>query len=292
MVIEQRIDAQLEGARRGHPRVGGADRGAPTSRAPARLADPCALQGRPPGRSARGLPRDAARARRGARHRAEPRAARAGAGDPSPGSALASVRVPSEPESSALGAPPASRWRWPRSPLVVGAAALVALAGVAMAILVTPRGYAARQRCAHICAKFPHGDSGSILNSSHCRDEDETPEGILGSQNQRSRPQPRPARPRLQAPVEAAPTPQAGRIPRLHRPAPRPARPLSPSPRRNPPRALLRTAPPMTSRISVTSDFWGYWRPRREVAERNGQLQFTFDPGASAEGEGLVRRDI
>ena len=57
----------------------------PLQRAPARPAHARPLPLGPPGRRARGLPGDAPPTRRGARHRAERRAARAAPGDPAPG---------------------------------------------------------------------------------------------------------------------------------------------------------------------------------------------------------------
>jgi DNA-binding SARP family transcriptional activator len=70
---------------------------------------------------------------------------------------LAAVRVPPEREPPEPR-PPQSRWRWPRSPLIAGAAALlVALAGLAVAILATPRSgtphaSAARDRASDVAA--------------------------------------------------------------------------------------------------------------------------------------------
>lgn len=92
---------------------------------------------------------------------------------------------------------------------------------------------------------------------------------------------------RRQPPQQAgAPTRQAG-DPEAARPARRPVQPGEPKPT---PKPAPRPAPYRATddfEDPGTSDFW-----RRsgavgvEVAERKGQLQFTFDPAASAEGDG------
>ena len=86
-VLEERIEADLAAGR--HAALAGElealRRRAPAPRTPAWAADPGALPLGPPGRRAGGVPRGAARPRRGARDRAEPAAPPPRAGDPGPG---------------------------------------------------------------------------------------------------------------------------------------------------------------------------------------------------------------
>src|SRR5919109_2626154 len=72
--------------------------------------------------------------------------------------ALASAVVPPEPKPRHRDPPP-SRSRWPRSPLLVGAAAPLFLAGVALAILATPRSATKHADAA------PHSSTASVSSS-------------------------------------------------------------------------------------------------------------------------------
>jgi DNA-binding SARP family transcriptional activator len=104
--------------------------------------------------------------------------------------------------------PPTSRWRWPRSPLLIGAALLVVLAGVGLAILATPRSGTPHAGAAPnaapgaltTAAESTPNTQSTVATSTKPRKESSP------HRNQPSRPRPHPARPRPQAPVKAAAT--------------------------------------------------------------------------------------
>src|ERR671922_729556 len=127
--------------------------------------------------------------------------------------ALASAVVPPEPKPRHRDPPP-SRWRWPRSPLLVGAAALLVVAGVAVAILASPRSATKHAEAAGQLSSASVSSSRST-STVEARNERGKPISLERKPPVRARDRPKPrARPRAKAGTstsqQVTPTTSAG----------------------------------------------------------------------------------
>jgi hypothetical protein len=155
--------------------------------------------------------------------------------------ALSSMAPPttSEPDEPV---PPSSRWRWPRSPLVIVGAALVLIAGVAAAILAPPRIAAPRANAA------PTASTVLVTTSAKPSGGKATVPARTKTSQAKSRTEagPPPARPPSARPLSrprVAPVSSSSRettTPSSKRPSepPKPARPPPPPPPPPPPEVM------------------------------------------------------
>jgi DNA-binding SARP family transcriptional activator len=198
---------------------------------------------------------------------------------------------PAQPPTGPL--PPESRWRWPRSPLLIGAALFVLLAGASVAILATPRSgtphaSAARRPAPSALTKTAVSTSSTPIvttNTKHRKD--------LAGDNRPSRPRQHPARPRPHVPVKAVVTtskqtttanslPQK---PQISRPKPPPPPPHRPPPPQPPPPPTVMTDDFEDGVLDTTIWHQSVTGTGIEIAERNGRLEIEFAADGVPGGE-------
>jgi DNA-binding SARP family transcriptional activator len=204
---------------------------------------------------------------------------------------LAAAPMPSAQPPTGPPAP-TSRWRWPRSPLLIGAALLVVLAGVGLAILATPRSGTPHAGAAPNSAPGALTTAAESTSNKQSTVATNTKPGKESSphRNQPSRPRPHPARPRPQAPVKAAATSSnqattaksSSDEPSISKAIPPPHRPPPPPP---PPPPTLITDDFEDGVLNATIWHQTVTGTGIDLVERNGRLEIEFAPDGVPGGE-------
>jgi DNA-binding SARP family transcriptional activator len=202
--------------------------------------------------------------------------------------ALVTAPSPSEPP---MRKPPPSRWRWPRSPLIAGAAALLlVLAGLAAAILATPRSgtphaSAARPPSTNVLTITMGSTTTVVTSKAHDGASSSDPNRPAPRHGKSNRPQPT-----HQAKASATSSrPESTTKPAEHRPKSDPAAPPTAPP---PPAAPPTPAPPappvlMADNFDDGTIDTNIWQPLltgtgSSVTEQNSRLELAFDADAAA----------
>jgi DNA-binding SARP family transcriptional activator len=199
---------------------------------------------------------------------------------------------PAQPPTGPL--PPESRWRWPRSPLLIGAALLVVMAGAGVAILAAPRSgtpHASAARPApSALTKTATSTSSTLPTTAASTHRTDSPD-----ENRPSRPRPHPTRPRPHTPVKVAVTsssqvttaessPQQARSNKPN-PPPHPPPPPRPPPPPPPPQPTLITDEFEDSVLNTTIWHQIATGTGIDIAERNGRLEIDFAADGVPGGE-------
>ena len=202
--------------------------------------------------------------------------------------AAPSVREPEGPN------PPHSRWRWPRSPLIAGAAVLlVALAGLAVAILSTPRSGTPHADAARPPASAALTATAGSTSNALPTVATSTKHGQRPSHGANPRPRPRNQEAK---PPPAQVTPPSTRS----NPKPTASKPSSGRPAKHPPPPSLKPPPTPPPPPPITDDFAdGAIDPQMWYAladgsgvtleERAGRLEMAIAADAAGNKDGVIQ---